>query len=356
MSNCLTIKKWIEATNAIEYSSIKKTAIKMKTLFNSVNNLLYLLGILLLFFLSNCEDSPDCRPSEIILDNLTIDNYPKVDGSTSAHPLQVMIACKLLGVEFNWMPGWFDETYRIGPSFDEKPEIARFILDSIINHGTHSAYTNLINGKADVIIVARSASDDEVKFADSMGVKLTTIPIALDAFVFIVNINNPVNSLTIKEIQDIYTGNITYWNEVGGTNTEINPYQRNPNSGSQELMLSLVMKDLTIMNFPEMILPGMMGPINRITHDKNGLGYTVYFFEQFMAPNDSLKILAINGIAPEYNTLKNGEYIYTTNVYVVIREDLDRLSYAYQLHRWLLTYKGQSVIKESGYIPYYYWF
>ena len=113
------------------------------------------------------------------------------------------------------------------------------------------------------------------------------------------------------------------------------------------------MKDLKMMDLPEMILMGMMGPINRITTDKDGLGYTVYFFEQFMAPNDSLKLLAVSGIFPEYNTLKDKNYIYTTNVYVVIREDLDKSSIAYQLYLWLLTEEGQSVIEESGYIPYY---
>ena len=325
----------------------------MKILFCFLKNLISLLSILTVLFLSACEEKSDYGHIEVNLDSITINNYPKVDGSTSAHPLQVLIACKILGVEYSWMPGWFDETYRIWPSFDEKPEIAQFILDSIIHNGTHTSYTNLINRKADIIIVARTASNDEINLADSAGVKLTTTPIALDAFVFIVNIENSVHSLTVKEIQDIYTGNITFWNEVGGTNTEINPYQRNPNSGSQELMLSLVMKGLTMMDLPEMILVGMMGPINRITHDKDGLGYTVYFFEQFMAPNDSLKLLAINGVFPEYNTLKTREYIYTTDVYVVIREDLDRLSTAYQLYQWLITNKGQIVVEESGYIPYY---
>jgi len=325
----------------------------MKILFCFLKNLISLLSILTVLFLSACEEKSDYGHIEVNLDSITINNYPKVDGSTSAHPLQVLIACKILGVEYSWMPGWFDETYRIWPSFDEKPEIAQFILDSIIHNGTHTSYTNLINRKADIIIVARTASNDEINLADSAGVKLTTTPIALDAFVFIVNIENSVHSLTVKEIQDIYTGNITFWNEVGGTNTEINPYQRNPNSGSQELMLSLVMKDLTMMDLPEMILVGMMGPINRITHDKDGLGYTVYFFEQFMAPNDSLKLLAVNGVFPEYNTLKTREYIYTTDVYVVIREDLDRLSTAYQLYQWLITNKGQIVVEESGYIPYY---
>ncbi len=323
----------------------------MKTLFISIKAVVFLSVILIALSLFNCEDSRES--TEIQFDSLSVDNYPEVDGSTSAHPLQVLIACRLLGVEYSWMPGWFDETYRIWPSPDEKPEIAQFILDSITHSGTHTAYTNLINGIADIIIVARSASDDEIDLADSVGVDLITIPIALDAFVFIANIRNPVNSLTTKQIQDIYVGNITRWNLVGGTNTEINPYTREPNSGSQELMLSLVMRDLQMPDYPEMILYGMMGPINRISGDRDGLGYTVYFYEQFMAPNDSLKLLAVNGILPEYNTLRKKQYIYTTDVYTVIREDQNRQSNAYKLYQWLLTYKGQRVIEESGYIPYY---
>ena len=147
--------------------------------------------------LFNCEDSKE-RP-EIQFDSLSIDNYPKVDGSTSAHPLQVIIACRLLGVEYSWMPSWFDETYRIWPSPDEKPEIAAFIRDSINHSGTHTAYTNLINGIADIIIVARSASDDEIDLADNAGIDLIITPIALDAFVFIANINNQVELLATAE-------------------------------------------------------------------------------------------------------------------------------------------------------------
>lgn len=326
----------------------------MKTTYCSFNKLLALLGILVVLSFSSCENQKGGNPAIVDLDSLTINNYPKVDGSTSAHPLQVLIACKLLGVEYAWMPSWFDDTYRVWPLSDEKPEIAQFIFDSIVHNGTHSAYVNLIKGKADIIIVARAASEDETDLAGTVGVGLTSTPIALDAFVFIANINNPVNTLTIKEIQDIYTGRITLWNEVGGNNDTINPYQRNPNSGSQELMLSLVMKDLAMQQYPEMILMGMMGPINMISRDRNGLGYTVYFFEQFMAPNDSLKLLAVNGVLPEYQTLKSREYTYTTEVYAVVRDDLDRASKAYQLYQWLQTHTGQRVVIESGYISYSY--
>lgn len=323
----------------------------MKTLFSY---LFYFLGIPILFTITSCEETSDGGGfNSFTLDSLNIHNYPKIDGSTSAHPLQMLIACKLLEVDYYWGTSWLDETYRIYPRTDEKPEVAQFIYDSMVHNGTHGSYENLIRGKADIILVARTASEDELELADSANVSLITKPVALDAFVFIANINNPVNSLTTKQIQDIYTGEIIRWNEVGGTDSLIHPYQRNANSGSQELMLSLVMKDLQILDLPEMILIGMMGPINVITYDHDGLGYTVYFFEQFMAPNDSLKLLAVEGTRPDSNTLKNKSYKYTTEVYVVIRDDLNVSSSAYQLYRWLLLEEGQAVVEESGYIPYY---
>ncbi len=326
----------------------------MKVLFSYSHRLFLLAGILILS-LTGCENSPHPTIANE-LDSLTISEYPKVDGSTSAHPLQAIIACNLLGVDYTWMPSWFDETYRVWPVSEQKPEVAEFIRDSIVHNGTHDAYVNLITGKADIILVARTASADEIELAQDMEVALEETPIALDAFVFIANINNPVQTLSVQEIKDIYTGNISNWREVGGWNAEIHPYQRNPNSGSQELMLSLVMKDLQMLDLPDMILFGMMGPINMITLDHDGLGYTVYFFEQFMAPNDSLKLLAVEGVKPEYESLKNKQYIYTTEVFVVLRQDLDRSSKAYLMKQWLLSSRGQSVVDESGYIPYYYTF
>ncbi len=315
--------------------------------------LVYLIGFFAVLSLTSCDDSMD--DTNFFIDNLTMDNYPKVDGSTSAEPLQVLIACRLLEVDYSWvyLSFWYNYPYHLMPSCDIKPDIGRFITENIHHRGTHSSYLNLIYKNADLIITARTASDEELHLADSLGINLIEVPIALDAFVFLANINNPVNSLTTKEIQDIYTGNITRWNEVGGTNTEIRPYQRNSNSGSQELMESLVMKDLTMLDLPDMIMMGMMGMINQIEYDREGLGYSVNYYTQNMVRTDSINLLAVDGVYPDYKTLKNREYGYTTDVYVVIRADLDKSSTAYKLHELLVTTSGQSVIGESGYIPYY---
>jgi len=327
----------------------------MKIIF-CFNSVIYLVLCLAILSITGCDDSLDDNNSlDFYIDDLTIDNYPKVDGSTSTEPLQILIACKLFDIEYSWvyLSFSFNYPYHLMPSCDIKPDIGKFITENIHHSGTHTSFLNLINKNVDLIITARTASEEEIFLADSLKINLIETPVALDAFIFIVNINNNVNSLTTKQIQDIYTGSITRWNEVGGTNIEIHPYQRNINSGSQELMKSLIMKDLTMIDLPDMIAYGMIGLINQIEYDKQGLGYSVNYYTQYMIRSDSIKLIAIDGVYPDYNTLKNKEYGYTTNVYAIIREDLENSTTAYKLHELLSTVSGQRVINESGYIPYY---
>lgn len=285
--------------------------------------------------------------------SLSMEDYPKVDGSTSTHPLGVLIACKMLDIPYEWVEDDWIGTKSIvpSPSDEEENEIRDFIYQSTQHHGTHGSYVNLINGESDLILVARSPSEDELELALNEGVELVAKPIALDAFVFILNATNPIGSLTLDQIKKIYTGDITNWSEVGGVAHEINPYQRNENSGSQELMENLVMKDTEMMDAPDLILWGMMGPINALSYDELGIGYSVYFYEQFMAPNERIKLCGVEGVVPSKDTISSKEYEFTAEVYAVIREDTSKDDSAYKLRDWLLSENGQSVIEESGYVP-----
>ena len=90
---------------------------------------------------------------------------------------------------------------------------------------TDPAYTKLINGETDLIIVTEPSSD-ELKRASDAGVELEVTPVVNEGFVFFTNVNNLVNGLSLKEIQDIYTDKIINWNQVGGDNAKIIAYQR----------------------------------------------------------------------------------------------------------------------------------
>jgi len=135
----------------------------------------------------------------------------------------------------------------------------------------------LIKGEADLIYECRRPSPDEVKLIEEHGVELEITPIALDAFVFLHHEDNPVTELTAEEVRDIYTraedgdrGRIDNWEQVGGPDAEINAYTRNPNSGSQETLLTLVMKDREVIPGRDMQAMSMVGPFDRIYGDQKG--------------------------------------------------------------------------------------
>ena len=184
------------------------------------NRILFLLATLC--FIS-CKDESYNPP--LALEGITFENYPKLDGSTSTNPLLAIIACKLLKVPYRWMQD-IENTYYVQPDHEKALAVSPNFYDIAyyMTTGTHNSYLNLIDKKTDLILVARTTSEDEKAHANEFGVNLIETPIALDAFVFVMNKNNPVKDLTIKQIQDIYLGNITNWKEVGGKNAKINPY------------------------------------------------------------------------------------------------------------------------------------
>jgi phosphate transport system substrate-binding protein len=286
--------------------------------------------------------------------NLTLGKYPRVDGSTSARPLGRIIACEVLAVPYDWCWDWSHTVCCIeaNESIEGYEEAAQRINRWMVQHnGTHGSYVNLIEGEKDLILVARAPSDDELELAGNESVELDVRAVALDAFVFILNTANPVEGLTTTQIRNIYTGVITNWSQVGGPEREVNAYQRDRNSGSQELMMDLVMQGTPIIDAPDMVLPGMTGPINRKSGDEQGVGYSVYFYEEFMQPSPTIKLCGVDGVLPSYNTIQSRAYIYTTEVYVVVRKDMDENSSAVQLRDWMLSEEGQAVVKESGYVP-----
>lgn len=301
--------------------------------------------LLLVFVMLACSGDNPNNNTLISLDEITEKTYPKVDCSTSAEPLQTILACKLLGLDYEWRS--FQGVSYVKSNFDN----SALMQEKLKVSGTHESYMNLIDGKADLILVARKASDDEKEHAKKSGVKLLHVSVALDAFIFITHLENKVSSLTTKQIQQIYQGHITNWKELGGADTRINPYVRNENSGSHELMKTLVMKDLQIPDYPFIQeITGMTGPYFTLQEDVDGICYTVYYYNEFIMEADKVNKIAIDGVYPDYTTLKNRKYPYTTDVYAVIRADLDQSDYAYAIYKFLQEKDGKEIIEESGYI------
>lgn len=296
---------------------------------------------------------------------LHLDNqpYPRMDGSTSTEPLQVEIVCSLYALYCPRLltdPRQNDPAELIYIQTNSTPMeegqwriIDRAALPITTHTGTHAAYLNLINGEADLILEARLPSSDELKAAQEKKVELETTAIALDAFVMLAHADNPINSLSLQQIRDIYSGQITNWSQVGGRDMPITPYQREDNSGSQELMKSLVMQDIPLMKAEDLIVYTMLGPFNALNGnllematgedrktwpqgDVSGIGYTVYYYERHIAPRyENIKVLAIDGIRPTRATISDHTYPLASEVYVVVRAGLPADSSTRRLRDWL---------------------
>lgn len=239
------------------------------------------------------------------------------------------------------------------------------VADFIDHNTTHWAYENLIYAKnkpeyfkkeisPKYLIFATYPSAYELDMASEAGVKLDITPVAMDGFVFITHKDNPVGSLTVEQIQKIYTGEITNWKEVGGDNAKIIPYQRESNSGSQTAMEQLVMKGKSLTDPADgyRIESGMGELIEKVgeyKNRKNSIGYTYYYYINNLYKSEDIKVLKINGVSPENENLINNSYPFTTSYYAVITDGSDGKSR--EIRDYLLTDEGQEIIKLAGYCP-----
>lgn len=260
----------------------------------------------------------------------SLENYPKIDGSTVTLPLAEAFKANFTGTD---------------------------IKDVNVSHSkTHNAYVNLINGDTDLILVT-APSEDEKKLAKEKGVEFEIVPIVKDAFVFFVNTDNPVESLTLEQIQNIYSGDIKNWKDVGGENERILAYQRPENSGSQSGMLELVMKGKKMMKpLTETVSQtreDIIDVISDYSNGKNAIGYSYYYYATQMYTNDKMKMLAVNGIDPTYENIKTGLYELQTQYYAVIRRNEEQNSETRKLLNAMKSERGQNVAKEAGYVQNY---
>ncbi len=142
--------------------------------------------------------------------------YPRVDGSTANLPMMAQIMADVTGI-----------------SLEEAEQ-------NTWCRKTPEAWLALADGNNDLLLVYEAAEVTKQQLAEQ-GVELTIEPIGRDALVFIVNEDNPVQSLTQEQLIGIYTGEITNWSDVGGADLPIVAFQRPEESGSQSLFMKLLM-------------------------------------------------------------------------------------------------------------------
>lgn len=261
------------------------------------------------------------------------EQLPRLDGATALYPLYSAFA------------------QAVYPQDTYNSSIELTGNDLVLCTSTSEAYRRLIAGNADIIFAA-APSLAQTKQAKLAGRELKLTPIGREAFVFFVNKRNPVDSLTIEQIKDIYSGTVTNWSEVGGKKASIRAFQRAENSGSQT-KLQKIMEDRQLMAPPKENVADVMSGIISLTASyrnfNNALGFSFLFYASQMNASDEIKLLAIDQVPPSKETIRSGEYPLTVEFYAVtagstnpnIEPFLD----------WILSAEGQELVEKTGYTP-----
>ncbi|MBQ7082659.1 MAG: substrate-binding domain-containing protein, partial [Oscillospiraceae bacterium] len=278
--------------------------------------------------ISSAVPAPEPTPEELERTWLR-ENLPVMDGSTSLIPLEAGVRAAL---------------------FDISMEEAE---TQVVHDSTYGSFTNLMNKEADLIF---SVPLSEVQYNDAKerGIRIEEVPVAKEGFVFVVNAENPVDSLTQQQLRDIYSGKITNWKELGGRDEPIIPYQRNRDSGSQNYMTTF-MRDTPLMDAPSEYRPGSMAGLMDVIavndHASQSIGYSVYAYAADMYEGgDRIKFLAVDGVAPSKETMASGEYPLISENFAVFRADEPEGSPVRRLCDWMTSDEGQLAIAKAGYV------
>ncbi len=289
------------------------------------------------YILNNAQDDCQHYPGELAEIFGFDKEMPVIDGSTSTYPFTQAVYTALF---YN------------GQNHEKFP----------YSHSkSHVSYQRLINGEVDMLFASVYPASDILKLAEDKGVELELIPIAYDAMIFFTNKDNPATGLTKEQISNIYV-NDAYdnWSEVGGTDALLYPYCRNSDSGSHAQMEKHFLNGNEI--HPEVqketsytmsnVLTDVMGSKtdNPIGY---GLGYSIYYYyhnmDMFYDVHNNLKLLSIDGVAPNDDTIADGTYPLSNNTYVVVRKDTPADSPARKMAEFMLTEAGQVCVETAGF-------
>lgn len=258
--------------------------------------------------------------------------WQHIDGSTSMIPLSQAVLAYVTGLT--------------------DADAAKLVRHST----TPDAYLALMSEESEVdLIFVTPPSADELHAATVNGMELELVPIAREALVMLVNTDNPVISITSGQLRDIYRGKITNWKDVGGVDAPIIPYQRSLNSGSQTLFQQLLMGESVPMDPADALrLTSMDFLVNAVSAYENAedaMGYSVYYYITHMYGNDRLRMLAVDGVVPDANTIAQGRYSLCASYYAVMRADLPKDAEVRKLVDFLVSTEGQEVLEAAGYVP-----
>lgn len=214
---------------------------------------------------------------------------------------------------------------------------------SMTSTGSGDGAQDLLHGTAEIAMMSRTMTDLELRKSSKAGFEPYQTDIGMDGLIPIVHPDNPVTNLSQEQLHRIFSGQITNWNEVGGSNAPIVAYSRTTHSGSHDIWIVKVLEGTK--ESPSNILVQSNEEMrSAISRDRNAIGYVGLGFI-----DPEIKQLALDGIMGGLETIRDGSYpirrplcLYTADKPTSnVQHFLD----------FVLGPVGQKIIERAGFSP-----
>ncbi|MGI8819902.1 MAG: phosphate ABC transporter substrate-binding protein [Chthoniobacterales bacterium] len=214
----------------------------------------------------------------------------------------------------------------------------------IAAEGSTTGIAAITDGTAQIGMSSRRAKPAEIGAATSKGVNMKPTIVAYDGIAVIVNAANAVKALTKKQVEQIFTGEITDWSAVGGAGGKISIYTRNTSSGTYSDFKELAMKKRDYAGGSQK-MAGNEQIASEVGKNPSGIGYVGLAYDK--APG--IKALPIDGVLPSVATVQAKTYPYARPTFYYTNGEPSGL--AKQFLDFTTSSAGQKIVRQVGFVP-----
>ena len=201
--------------------------------------------------------------------------------------------------------------------------------------GSSAGIKDTINGVAELGMSSRDLKDEE----KASGAEGTVI--AYDGIAVIVNPANKITNLTLEQLKDIYTGKVTNWKDVGGEDGQIVVVSREDGSGTRDAFQEIVGYKSEELVADATIGDGSGNIKTTVAGNKNSIG-----FVSFSYVDDTVSAIEVNGVKPEEELAKSGEYKLSRPFLIVTKKDT-LTDEGQKVIDYILSEEGQKIVEED---------
>jgi len=214
----------------------------------------------------------------------------------------------------------------------------------IAAEGSTTGFAALIDKTAAIGMASRPAKPEEVAAATAKGVNLKPTTVAYDGIAVIVNSANPIKSLTKRQVEQIFTGDVSDWSAVGGSAGKISVYTRNTSSGTYSEFKELAMKKRDYAGSSQK-MAGNEQIAAEVAKNPNGVGYVGLAYTKATG----VKVVPIEGALPSKESVLGKAYPYARPTFYYT--DGEPSGMTKDFVDFTASDSGQKIVEQVGFVP-----